>query len=261
MNIAIGSDHGGFELKETIKSELKKQGHQVLDVGTFSTESVDYPDFCVKAAGAVLEGRAEFGIMVDGAGVGSAMAANKMRGIRAAVCNDHFSARNAREHNNANMLCMGSMIVGKGAALEIVKIFLESLFEGGRHQRRVDKIMAVEGEKIMNHSSKEQTVLKNVISAVVDQVLAAVNKSSEIKNPDAFSKNVPASSGSFKVKTLPDFQGKVLTEDDLKKIVKNNKKEITIPHDTIITPLANDFAGANSIAVKRKTFPAKNARK
>ena len=138
--IALGADHGGFPLKEALKPLLAELGHDVLDVGTFSADPVDYPDFAVAVARAVQEGRAWRGIMVDGAGIGSAMAANKIRGVRAALCYDLTTAANAREHNDANVLTLGGGLIGTRLATDIVRAFLTTGFGGGRHAPRVDKI-------------------------------------------------------------------------------------------------------------------------
>ncbi len=142
--IIIGSDHGGFELKEILKDYLTELGLEFDDVGTYSTESVDYPDFAYAVAEKVTNDAGLLGIIVDGAGVGSAMAANKVRGIRAASCQDTYTARNSRLHNNANVLTLGSRSLGIDVAKEIVKVWLETRFERGRHKARVDKIMAIE---------------------------------------------------------------------------------------------------------------------
>ncbi len=144
MKIVIGSDHGGYDLKEDIKAYLKELGHEFADYGTHSKESVDYPDFAFLVAQAVARGLFDRGIMVDGAGVGSCMAANKVPGVRCAVCHDTFTARNSREHNNSNVLALGDRVIGKGVAREIVKVWLETEFAGGRHLRRVNKIMEIE---------------------------------------------------------------------------------------------------------------------
>ncbi len=142
--IVIGSDHGGFELKEILKSFLMELGYEVEDVGTYSTDAVDYPDFAHAVAQKIVATAGTRGVMIDGAGVGSAMTANKVPGVRAAACYDAYTARNSRLHNNANMLTLGSRVVGADAAKEILKVWLETDFEGGRHEQRVDKIMAVE---------------------------------------------------------------------------------------------------------------------
>lgn len=144
MKIALGSDHGGFKLKETIKGFLEEQGFDFQDFGTFSGESVDYPDFSLKVAEAVASGRFDRGILICGTGIGIGIAANKVKGIRAALCHDTFSARASREHNNANILTMGERVIGPGLAMDIVKIWLDSEFTGGRHAIRVGKIQEIE---------------------------------------------------------------------------------------------------------------------
>ncbi|NLL46756.1 MAG: ribose 5-phosphate isomerase B [Clostridiales bacterium] len=142
--IALGSDHAGFDLKQEIIAYLKEKGLEYKDFGTFSRESCDYPDFGEAAARAVVSGECERGILICGTGIGISMAANKVRGIRCASCSDCFSAEMARLHNNANMLAFGARVVGGGLALKLVEIFLNTEFEGGRHGRRVGKIMAIE---------------------------------------------------------------------------------------------------------------------
>ena len=144
--IAIGSDHAGFELKSHFIDLLKGEGHELVDVGTNSTESVDYPPFCAAVGRAVRDGDADVGIVVGGSGQGEQLAANKVRGVRAALCNELYTARMARAHNDANVLSIGARIVGVGLAEEIVALFLATPFEGGRHARRVDEIMALEAE-------------------------------------------------------------------------------------------------------------------
>jgi ribose 5-phosphate isomerase B len=142
--IAVGADHGGFALKEELKIFLIEKGYQVLDCGTTNTESVDYPDFAKAVAEAVASGKAWRGMMVDGAGIGSCMAANKVPGVRAAMCYDYATAFNSREHNNANLLTLGAGLIGPNLAKQICSTFLETEFGGGRHARRVDKIMEIE---------------------------------------------------------------------------------------------------------------------
>ena len=142
--VAIGTDHGGYELKEMLKGYLGELGYQVVDCGTDSTKSVDYPDFAFAVAQLVAQGRAWSGIVVDGAGIGSCMAANKVPGVRAAMCYDQATAFNSREHNNANVLTLGAGLIGPNLAKQIVKTWLETPFGGGRHARRVNKIMEIE---------------------------------------------------------------------------------------------------------------------
>ncbi|MBO4391880.1 MAG: ribose 5-phosphate isomerase B [Clostridia bacterium] len=136
--IAIASDHAGFALKEKLKKHLEEIGVEYRDYGTYSTESCDYPVYAKKACGAVIDGECEKAILVCGTGIGVSMAANKIKGIRAAVCSDTYSAKFTRLHNNANTLCMGARVLGDGLAVEITDIFLTTPFEGGKHQRRID---------------------------------------------------------------------------------------------------------------------------
>jgi ribose 5-phosphate isomerase B len=142
--LALGADHGGVVLKDAIATHLREKGHAVTDLGTSGTEAVDYPDFAAAVARAVGEGRAAFGIMVDGAGIGSCMAANKVRGVRAAMCHDITTAVNAREHNDANVLTLGGGLLGTRLALDVVTAFLATPFGGGRHAKRVAKIDALD---------------------------------------------------------------------------------------------------------------------
>jgi ribose 5-phosphate isomerase B len=143
--VAIGADHGGFPLKEVLKGHLRELGHDVVDCGTGSTEAVDYPDFALAVAELVAQGRAWRGILVDGAGIGSCMAANKVPGVRAALCYDQATAVNSREHNDANVLTLGAGLIGESLARQIVKTWVETPFAGGRHARRVAKIVDIEG--------------------------------------------------------------------------------------------------------------------
>jgi len=142
--IAIGSDHAGYDLKQHLITFMEGAGHSVDDQGTHSTESVDYPGICAGVGRTVRDGDADFGIVLGGSGQGEQLAANKVRGVRAALCNCLYTARMAREHNDANVLSMGARVVGTGVAEEVVQIFLTQQFEGGRHQRRVDQITELE---------------------------------------------------------------------------------------------------------------------
>jgi ribose 5-phosphate isomerase B len=142
--IALSADHGGFSLKENLKPYLQKQGYHVDDCGTHSPESVDYPDFAYIVAKKVSKGEAWRGIIIDGAGIGSCMVANKVPGVRAAMCYDHATALNSREHNNANVLTLGAGMIDATTARQIVLTWLNTNFGGGRHARRVDKIMTLE---------------------------------------------------------------------------------------------------------------------
>ncbi len=138
MKVAIGSDHGGFSLKEVIVPFLKELGHEVLDVGCHDEQSVDYPQFADSVCKKVSSNDAELGILICGTGIGMSMAANKHQGIRAALCSEQYTARMSREHNNANILCMGERVTGPGVAMEIVRTWLDTQFGGGRHLRRIE---------------------------------------------------------------------------------------------------------------------------
>jgi len=144
VRIAIGSDHRGFALKEALKELLAELGHDWVDFGCQTEEPVDYPDIARPLAEAVATGEYERGILICGSGVGMSIAANKVKGIRAALCENSFTARLARRHNDANVLCLGSWCIGQGLAEDIVRLFLSEDFEGGRHARRLDKIRAIE---------------------------------------------------------------------------------------------------------------------
>jgi ribose 5-phosphate isomerase B len=147
VRIAIGSDHAGYVLKEDLKIHLKELGHDVEDLGTHSEEPVDYPAFCAEVGRAVRDGRAERGIVFGGSGQGEQISANKVRGVRAALCNDLFTARLSRQHNDANVLSMGARIVAPDLAREILRTWLETGFDGGRHERRLRQIEDIEREE------------------------------------------------------------------------------------------------------------------
>jgi ribose 5-phosphate isomerase B len=145
MRIAVGSDHAGFNLKQAILEHLTQQGIGLKDFGCYSTDAVDYPDIAAAVAVAVRDGTCDLGILICSNGVGISIAANKIEGIRAALCHDTFSARRAREHNDANILCMGEWVIGQGVAREVVNAFLSASFDAAeRHVRRVDKISALD---------------------------------------------------------------------------------------------------------------------
>jgi ribose 5-phosphate isomerase B len=148
MRISIGADHAGFELKEHVKELLEAEGHEIIDLGTDSTEPVDYPPICSAVAREVVMGNAERGVVIGGSGQGEQLAANKVRGARASLCNDLYTARFARLHNDANVLSMGARVVGIGLADEIVKVWFETEFEGGRHERRVKQLEAIEAGEL-----------------------------------------------------------------------------------------------------------------
>lgn len=144
MRIALGSDHGGLGLKNEIIKHLQAKGYELQDFGTNTSDSCDYPDYALKVAEEVAAKNFGFGILICGTGIGISIAANKVPGIRAALCSDTFSAHATREHNNANILALGERVVGKGLALDIVDTFLDAKFEGNRHQNRIDKITQIE---------------------------------------------------------------------------------------------------------------------
>ncbi len=147
MRIVIGADHAGYGMKEELKEVLRQEGIEFLDVGTMSTESVDYPDFAKAVAVKVASGEFDRGVLVCGTGIGVAIAANKVKGVRAANCGEPVSARFSREHNDANVLTVGSRIIGPGMAEEILRVWLKTEFEGGRHAKRVSKISEIENNQ------------------------------------------------------------------------------------------------------------------
>ena len=153
--VALGADHAGFPLKEDLKTWLISRGFDVVDLGTQSAESVDYPDFAVGVGSAITAGKADCGVLVCGTGIGMAMAANKVAGIRAAACTDAFSARMSREHNDANVLALGARITARDAAIEILEIWLGAEFAGGRHARRVEKILALDHTREQERSDAQ----------------------------------------------------------------------------------------------------------
>ena len=144
MKIAVGCDHGGLEHKNAIAEHLKSEGFEVEDFGIYENKSVDYPEIALKVANSIKNGENELGILVCGTGIGMSLAANKVNGIRAAACSEHFSAKYTRLHTNSNILCLGGRVIGIGTALELCDIFVNTEFEGGRHQRRIDMITEIE---------------------------------------------------------------------------------------------------------------------
>lgn len=144
MKVSVAADHRGYSAKEKIKAFLRELGHEVLDLGTDSDKSVDYPDFAVPAAAAVTDGRADLAVLLCGSGIGVSMTANKVAGVRAALCHDELGAEMSRKHNNANVLCLPADWLGEDLMCRMVKVWLSTPFEGGRHQRRIEKLMAVE---------------------------------------------------------------------------------------------------------------------
>lgn len=147
MRIAIGADHAGYELKNSVVEFVQSAGHAAYDLGTHSTDPVDYPDFARKVCEAMQQGKADLGILVCGSGVGASVAANKFFGIRAAICHDTYTAHQGREHDDVNVLCLGSRVIGEALAMDIVQVWLAASFSyAERHQRRLDKVLAIEKE-------------------------------------------------------------------------------------------------------------------
>lgn len=147
MRVAVAADHAGYRLKTVVAAHLADGGHEVVDLGTDSEESVDYPPFCAAAGRAVVDGQADFGIVIGGSGQGEQIAANKVNGVRAALCHDEWMARMARQHNNANVLAFGARVLADARALLIVDLFLATEFEGQRHQPRIEQLAAIEREE------------------------------------------------------------------------------------------------------------------
>ncbi len=144
MRIALGCDHGGFELKEAVRLHLEEAGYEIEDFGAYSTDSVDYAPIAAKAAKAVAKKEADYGVLICSTGIGISIAANKVKGIRAALCTNEFCAEMTRRHNDANILCMGGKVVDSDTACKLADIFLHTPFDGGRHQRRIDQIAQIE---------------------------------------------------------------------------------------------------------------------
>lgn len=147
MKVAVAADHAGYRLKTVVAAHLADAGHEVVDLGTHSEESVDYPPYCAAAGRAVVGGQADFGIVIGGSGQGEQIAANKVNGVRAALCHDEYTARLARQHNDANVLAFGARVLADAYALRIVDLFLATDFDGGRHQPRIEQLATIEAEE------------------------------------------------------------------------------------------------------------------
>jgi len=227
MDIVIGSDHGGYDLKCVIVDYLKGLNHNVIDAGTKTKDACDYPDFAFKVAEYVSANPKAVGIMIDGAGIGSSMCANRVPGVLAAVCNELYVTRNAREHNGANVMCMGSMVVGTGLAKKLVDTFIEAKFEGGRHSKRVDKILNYASFSPVPGGSFDEGLVKTIIA----RVLAAVGCGG----------NAPNTGGN------PSHAG-LISEEYVRKCQSGT--ELFIARGTIITDLAKDAARAKGITVR-----------
>jgi len=227
MDIVIGADHGGYDLKCVIVDYLKSLNHNVIDAGTKTKEACDYPDFAFKVAEYVSANPKAVGIMIDGAGIGSSMCANRVPGVLAAVCNELYVTRNAREHNGANVMCMGSMVVGTGLAKKLVDTFIEAKFEGGRHSKRVDKILNYSSFSPVNGGPVDEGLIK----AIITKVLAAAG----------FGGNAPNTA------VNPSHSG-LISEEYVRKCQSGT--ELFIARGTIITDLAKDAARAKGITVR-----------
>ena len=156
MKIALGADHAGYALKNELEQHMRAAGHEVIDLGTYNEESVDYPDFAQAVGQAVIDGMAERGLVICGSGVGASVAANKLPGIRAAVCHDGYSAHQGVEHDDMNVLCLGARIVGSALAVELADAFLRAQFSGEeRHVRRLNKVKAIEAEALQGREIRE----------------------------------------------------------------------------------------------------------
>jgi len=152
MKIAVGADHRGFDAKERVKTQLREAGHEVVDFGTDSNKPCDYPDAAYPAARGVVEGKAELGILFCGSGIGMSIAANKVHGVRAALCHDELTTEMARRHNNANVLCLPADLIGEALMKRIVEVWLKTGFEGGRHEKRIVKVATIERNEDGKHA-------------------------------------------------------------------------------------------------------------
>jgi len=224
MKISIGCDHRCLNLKNRLITWLKENGHDVVDVGTFSEDSVDYPDFAYKVAEAVATGECKRGIMIDGAGVGSAIVANKVPGIRAVCGNDYFMVKNSRVHNNTNVLTLGSEVSGFGKTADLVKLWLYTEYEGGRHQRRIDKITEIEKRFSLDLSGISK-IIKDILSK-----MGFLNKSIK-ENRASDTSNLP-----------------FITVEELKN--ENISTEYIVPSGRRLTPLASDYLKDKGIGIK-----------
>jgi ribose 5-phosphate isomerase B len=226
--LVVGADHGGFHLKEELRKTAAELGWTVRDVGTHGTEPVDYPDFAQRVALEVLANPGALGLMVDGAGVGSAMAAGKVPGIRAATCNELYTARNAREHNHANLLCLGSQIVGAGVAREILRVFLSTGPAGDRHERRVEKIRQIE----QSYSGSGGTT-----AALVERIIPIL---AEALQP------APAAPALATKPSRRSFRP-VLSERDV--LAADRRRPLRLAPGTLVTPQARETARALGLKI------------
>ncbi|MFC1850130.1 ribose 5-phosphate isomerase B [candidate division CSSED10-310 bacterium] len=241
MDISIASDHGGYDLKQHLISYLKKLGYTIHDHGTQSKQSVDYPDFALKVALDVAHQKVPLGIIIDGAGIGSSIVANKIAQVRAALCNDLYTAQNAKEHNKANILVLGSQVVGPGMAEKIVEVFLKTPFAGGRHERRVKKIETIDARFRSVQGDVETNQIEEIVSNIVQNFLNQ-NQSNLALRPDSDKrkavKKPELRTSSPGVNTSVSH---LITEDDVKQAVRTGQSEIHVTSKTLITPLALDL--------------------
>ncbi|MBN2382195.1 ribose 5-phosphate isomerase B [bacterium] len=245
MQIAIGSDHSGFKLKEHLVGFLKEKGYLIRDLGTSEGKTVDYPDIARAVALEVVNQKATTGIIIDGAGIGSSIVANKVPQIRAALCNDLYTAHNAREHNNANILVLGSQVVGPGKAEKIVDIFLKTAFAGGRHERRVNKIDQMDGEYRGPVTSGTQPTVEEIVTKIVQRFVSKQQQNQPESKPLA---NESSQSQSYATgSTSP--QTHLIGEAEIKSLVQSGKKTLEIDKRTIITPLAHDLIREKKIQI------------
>jgi ribose 5-phosphate isomerase B len=224
--LVVGADHGGFHLKEQLKKTAAELGWLVKDVGTHGTEPVDYPDFAHRVALEVLAAEDALGLMVDGAGVGSAMAAGKVPGIRAAACNELYTARNAREHNHANLLCLGSQVIGPGLACQVLRAFLSTEPGGDRHERRVNLIREIE----RSYAGAEAGA--GLVERVVRVVLEAISGNG--------GQAVAAGAARPAVPGVRPGSRAVLSEREV--LAADRSKPLLVAPGTLITPQARDTA-------------------
>jgi ribose 5-phosphate isomerase B len=241
--LVVGADHGGFHLKEELKKAAEALGWSVKDIGTHGTEPVDYPDYAHRVALEVLAAEGALGLMVDGAGVGSAMAACKVPGIRAAVCNELYTARNAREHNHANVLCLGSQVIGPGVAREVLRAFLTTQPGGERHARRVQKIRDVE------QTYAGAAAPAGLIDRIVRIVLEMLGQRAQAEAPaaaEARRRPVKATPGGEQRAARSAFRP-VLSERDV--LAADRTRPLSVAPGTLVTPQARDTARALGLEI------------
>lgn len=261
MRIIIGSDHGGYELKEFLKQKLTEAGYAVTDIGTNTKDSVDYPDFALQVAEGVASGTYDRGIMIDAIGNASAITCNKVPGIRAAVAINEFSVKSSREHNNSNVLTLGGLFYAPSYAWQLVDLWLKTEYQGGRHQRRLDKISAVE-QKYAGSGTMELN--ENLIRTIIISVLKEMGYLKDESNvslrydvssapklePKAYLSEIKTAGISVAAPKATDK--KVIVEADVIQAARAGQKKIIVGFDTIITQLAIDAAKDYGIKIERR---------